>query len=95
MLRNGYEHLTRHVSALFCPRSLVLDVDPRGALLDEQLGQLHYGGKATMARVCIGDDGAEVIDVRSGGELFRGETRSGFALLAVMEELSLEEVLDL
>lgn len=63
VLRDGHEDLAGHVAALLRAGGLVLNVDPRRSLLDEELGELHYGGEAAMARIGVGDDGTEVVDV--------------------------------
>lgn len=63
VLADGHKHLARHVSTLLGARRLVLDVDTRSTLLDEQLGQLHDSRQSAVARVRVGDDGAEVVDV--------------------------------
>ena len=64
VLADGHQNFTGHVSALLRSGGLVFDVDAGGAVLDEELGELHYGGEAAVAGVGIGDEGAEVIDVR-------------------------------
>ena len=38
-----------------------LNVDASGAVLNEHLGELHSGGDASMASVCICDDGIQVV----------------------------------
>ena len=48
-----------------------------------------------MAGVRISDDGAEVVDGGGAGELRVAQMAARFALLAIVEELRLEEVLDL
>lgn len=95
VLRDGNEDLSGHVSALLCPRRLVLDVDSGGTLLDEHLRELHDGGETSVSGVGIGDDGAEVVDVGGFGALGGGEVGASLALLAVVEKLGHEEVLDL
>ena len=39
----------------------ILNVDASGAVLNEHLGELHSGGDASMASVCICDDGIQVV----------------------------------
>ncbi len=95
MLADGHQHLAGHVAALLGAGGLVLDVDAGGALLDEELGQLHDGGQAAVARVGVGDDGAQVVDVGEVGALGLGHRQALLALLAVVEQLGHEEVADL
>ena len=42
-------------------RAQILNVDASGAVLNEHLGELHGGGDASMASVCIRDDGIQVV----------------------------------
>jgi len=96
VLADGHEHLARHVPALLGARGLVLDVDARRALLDEELGQLHDGRQAAVARVGVGDDGPQVVDVEGAlGARGLGHAQALLALFPVVEELGHEQVLDL
>lgn len=95
VLRDGDEHLAGHVTALLGTRCLVFNVDTGGTLLNEKLGELHNGGQTTVTSVCVGDNGAEVVDVWGLGALSLGHADTGLALLAVVEQLGHEEVLDL
>jgi hypothetical protein len=95
VLRDGHQHLAGHVAALLGAGRLVLDVDAGGALLDEELGQLHDGSQAAVASVGIGDDGAQVVDVGELRALGLGRRQTLLALLAVVEELGHEQVADL
>ena len=95
VLADGDEDLAGHVAALFGPGGLVLNVDAGGALLDEELGELHGGGQAAVARVGVGDEGPEVVDVGQAGALGLGDAEALLALLAVVEELGHEEMADL
>jgi len=95
VLLDGDEHLARHVTALFRARCLVLDVDSRGTLFDEKLCEFHGCRDTAMASVRVCYDGAEIVDCRGRGKLGIAHTRTLFALLAVVEELSGEEVLNL
>lgn len=92
VLAHRHHHLAAHVPALLRAGRLVLDVDARRATLDEELGQLHRCRRAAVAGVGVGDDGAQVVDGRGalGGRC--GEPLG--ALLAVVEELGFEEVVD-
>lgn len=92
VLRDGHKDFPCHVAAFLRAWGLVLN--PCGTLLNEHLGELEHGCEASMAGVCVGDNWAEVIDVRSFGCDFWSEIGARFALFLVMEELSLEEVFD-
>jgi hypothetical protein len=89
------EYLACHVSAFLRTRCLIFDMDTSGTFLDKHLGEFEHGSEATVPGIGISDDGAEIIDVGDFGSLLRGKVGSGLALLSVMEELGLEEVLDL
>jgi len=95
VLLDGDEHLAGHVAALLGARGLVLNVDAGGALLDEELGELHDSGETAVASVGIGNDGAEVVDIGQLSALLLGDRHALLALLAVVEELSHEKVADL
>lgn len=95
MLRDRHQNLPSHMPTLLGPRRLVLDMDTRGALLHKQLRELHDCGQAAVARIGVGDDRAQVVDVgqlEAVGFGFRHDAL--FALLAVVEELRHEEVVD-
>jgi hypothetical protein len=49
MCRSAHAHLSCHVTALLSAGSLVLDVDTSCTSLDHHLGELHDGGKTTVA----------------------------------------------
>lgn len=95
MLADGHQHLAGHVTTLLGAGCLVLDVDARGALLNEQLRQLHHRREAAVARVRVRDDGAEVVDVCHVGALLFGGRQALLSLLSVVEELCHEQVGDL
>ena len=95
MLANGNKDLSGHVTALLGSGSLVLNVDTGGTLLDEELGELHDGSETAMASIGVGNDGSEVVNVGDTGALVLGGSKTLLALLAVVEELGLEEVADL
>ena len=81
--------------ALLRPRRLILNMDARSSLLNEQLGQFHDSSQTSVSGISVCDDGAQVIDVCELGTVgFGSSCYSFFALLAVVEELGLEEVLD-
>lgn len=92
---NRDQDLASHMAALLGTGGLVLDVNSGGTALDKEAGELEDGGDTTVTGVGIGDDRAEVVNVREGGALGFGGGKTVLALLAVVEELSLEEVLDL
>ena len=95
VLADGHQHLARHVAALLGAGRLVLDVDAGGALLDEQLGQLHDGREPAVARVGVGDDGPKEVGAGHLAALLLGRREALLALLAVVEELGHEQVLHL
>src|SRR5262249_25411043 len=61
VLLSGNEDLPGHMAALFSAGCLVLDVNGRGASLDEELGELEDGSEAAVPGVGVCDDGVEVI----------------------------------
>mmetsp|Transcript_44348 Transcript_44348/g.105605 ORF Transcript_44348/g.105605 Transcript_44348/m.105605 type:complete len:297 (+) Transcript_44348:885-1775(+) len=95
VLLSGDEDLAAHVAALLGARLLVLDVDPSSASLNEHLGQLHGGGKATVPRVCIRDDGVQVVHAGRLGTVRRAHAPALLVLLSVVEELGTEELVHL
>lgn len=95
VLASRHQHLARHMAALLSAGRLVLDVDAGGALLDKQLGELHDGGQAAVARVGVGDNGTQVVNVGRLAALGPGRAEPLLALLAVVEELRHEQVADL
>jgi hypothetical protein len=95
MLADWDQHFASHVSALLCPRSLVLNMDTSCSLLDEQFRKLHHCGETAVAGICVCDDGAEVVDVCELGACGFGFCGYAFfALFAVVEKLSHEEMGD-
>jgi hypothetical protein len=96
VLADWYQDLSSHMSALLRSWSLILDVDTSSSFLHEQLGQFHDRCQTSMSGISICNDGSEVIDICELGAVgFRGGCDSFFALLAVVEKLGLEEMLDL
>jgi hypothetical protein len=95
VLGDGDEDLSGHVSTLLGTRSLVFNVNSGGSTLNEELGELKDGGQSSVSGVGIGNDGTEVVDVGLGGTLLNGGRETLLTLLAVVEKLGLEEVLDL
>ena len=95
VLLDGDEHFACHVAALFRAWCLVLDVDTRSTLFHEKLCEFHRCSNSTMASISICYDGTEIIDNGSRCELCVVHTGAFFALLAVVEELSSEKVLNL
>jgi hypothetical protein len=70
-------------------------MDPGGALLDEQLGQLHDSRQAAVAGVGVGDDGPQVVNVGQARSLGLGCREALLPLLAVVEQLGHEQMPDL
>lgn len=95
VLLNGDKDLAGHVSALLGARGLILNVDAGGALLDEELGELHDGRETAVARVGVGDDGSQVVDVGELGASLFGDAQAFLALFPVVKELGHEQVGDL
>lgn len=96
MLADGHQDLSGHVPALLRSWGLVLDVNTGSTLLNEQFGQLHDCGQASVSSIGIGNDGPKVIDVSELAAVrFRQGGNTLFPLLAVVEELGHEEVGDL
>jgi len=95
VLPGGDEDLSSHVAALLGAGLLVLEVDARGAGLDEELDELHNGAEATVAGVAVGDDGDEVVDLR-WCSLAGEDGRGAFLILpAVVVELGAHELITL
>jgi hypothetical protein len=92
---DGNEHFAGHVSALLRPGCLVFDVYSSSALLDEQLCELHDGCEATMSRVRICNDRAQIVCLRQLRAVCFGCCEAFFALFPVVEELCHEEMLHL
>lgn len=95
VLLDGDEDLAGHVTALLGTRGLILNVDTGSTLLNEELGELHDGSKTTVTGIGIGNDGAEVVVVVELLTLGLGDGETLLALLAVVEELSHEEMANL
>lgn len=70
-------------------------MDTGSTALDKHFGELHHSGDTTVASVTIGNDRTEVINLGGLGTLLGGHGQTRLALLAVMEQLGKEEVLDL
>ena len=95
VLLDGDEHFAAHVTALFRARRLVLDVNTRSTLFDEKLCKFHGRRNTAVASVCICYDRSKIIDWGDRGKFCIAHTRALFALLAVVEKLSSEKVLNL
>ena len=92
MLADGHQYFAGHMAALLGARSLVLNVNPSGTLLDEELGQLHNGRQTAVTSIGIGDDGSEVVDVGELGALGLRCRQTLLTLLSVVEELCHEQM---
>jgi hypothetical protein len=75
------------VTALLRPGLLVLEVHPGGAGLHEELDKLHDRAQASVSGVAVGDDGGQIVDLRS--RILPGEDGGCalFVLTAVVMEL--------
>jgi hypothetical protein len=93
VLADRNQDFASHVAALLGTRSLILNVNASSTLLDEELGELHNSSKTTVASICISNERSQEVDVGCLRLVWRAEAL--FALLAVVEELSHEEVADL
>ena len=95
VLTDGDEDLSSHVSALLGSGLLILQMDTSGTSKDLHLDQLHDGGHTTETGVTVSNDGAEEINLGGVEPLLLGHESASLTLLAVMEKLGLEELLDL
>lgn len=95
VLRDGDQDLAGHVTALLGTGHLILQMDTGSTTLDKHLGELHVGSDTTVAGISISNDGAQKVDVGHLGTLLLGGGQAGLALLAIVEELGKEQVLDL
>ena len=95
VLADWNENLSGHMTTLLGTRSLVLNVNTSSTLLNEELGELHDGGKTTVTSVGIGNNRSQVIEVVETGTLRLGDGETLLSLLAVVEELGHEKVADL
>jgi len=89
-LPRGDQDFAAHAPALLRANLLILDVDARGAALDEHLGVLHRGREAAGACVCIRDDGNQVVHGCFLGPGLRRHPSALFELLAVVENMRSE-----
>lgn len=95
MLADRYKYLSSHMSTLLRSRSLILNMNTGSSLLNKQFCQLHNGSQSSVSSISICDDGPEVVDVGELGAVdFRFGRHTLFSLLAVVEELSHEEMAD-
>ena len=87
MPKNEKKHAHSHVTALLRPGLLVLEVHPGGAGLHEELDELHDRAQASVSGVAVGDDGGQIVDLRSW--ILPGEDGGCalFVLTAVVMEL--------
>ncbi len=89
------ENFAGHVATFFGAGRLILNVDPCSAFLHEKLGKFHRGSKTAVPGVGVCDDRAEIVNCGGRGELRITQMGALLALLAVVEKLSGEEMLDL
>lgn len=64
-------------------------------LLDEEFGELQDGGKTSVSCIGISNKRPQVVDIGSASGFGGCEVGSRFTLFAIVEKLSLEEVLNL
>lgn len=95
VLLHRHHHLSGHVTALLGARSLVLNVNSGGAGLNEHPNKFQRRRETSMARISISDDGSQVVDLGELQTLLGRQTKPFLPLLAVVEHLSFEEVVDL
>lgn len=65
------------------------------ACLNEHFDQLHHRGDSSKASVSVGNAGHEVVDLLGLVSLLGRQVVSFIILLAVVEELGVDELLDL
>mmetsp|Transcript_35982 Transcript_35982/g.56284 ORF Transcript_35982/g.56284 Transcript_35982/m.56284 type:complete len:558 (+) Transcript_35982:159-1832(+) len=95
VLTNRDKDLASHVAALLGTRLLILNMDTSSTSKDLHLDQLHDRSHTTETGITISNDGAEEINLGGLKPLFLGHVGASLTLLAVMEELGLEELLNL
>jgi hypothetical protein len=83
------------MSTFLGPWSLILDMNTSGSFLNEHLGQFHNGSQTAMTGIGISYNGAKVVNGRCSQKLNIGHAGASLALLAIMEQLGLEQMLDL
>ena len=70
-------------------------MDAGSTLLGEKTAELEDGSGATVASVSIGNDGAEKVRALESCSFFRRKCKVLLMLLAVMEQLSFEQLFHL
>jgi hypothetical protein len=93
VLADGHQYLSSHVPTLLCPWCLILNMNTRRTLLNEELGELHDSRQTSMTGICVCDYWSQVIDVGAVCAIGLGGREALFALLSVVEKLSHKEVL--
>ena len=88
-------YLATHVHALLCAGLLVLQVNSSSTLLHKQSAQLQDGRCATVTGVSVRNDGAHELGAVELCWLVGRQRKVLLLLLAVVEDLSLEELLNL
>ena len=87
MLTYWYQDLASHVTALLCPRRLILNVNSGSTVLNEELGQFHDGGKPAVTGVSVGNDRSKKICIGKIAAVGFWRSNTLFSLFAIMEEL--------
>ena len=95
VLTDGDEDLTSHVSALLGTRLLIFQMDTSSTRKNLHLDQLHDGSHTTETGITISNNGTEEINLGGVKPLLLGHVGTSLTLLAVMEKLGLEELLNL
>ncbi len=75
------------MTALFRAGLLILEVHPGGASLHEELDKLHDRAQASVSGVAVGDDGGQIVDLRSWFPSGEDGGCALFVLTAVVMEL--------
>jgi hypothetical protein len=92
---DGNKNLASHVSTFLGTRSLVLDMNTGSTLLDKHLCELHHGSQSTVSSISVSYDGSQKVCGWEIGTLGLWRSKTLFALLSVMEELGIPEMLHL
>ena len=95
VLADGHQDFTGHMTTLLRTRRLVLNMDCSCSLFHKKFGQLHNRREASMTGICICDYWSQEVGVGDAAAVCSGRCDAFFTLLAVVEKLGHEEMLDL